>query len=384
MEFYRAGRKMILLLVVVLVLAGCAVGDTLYLDEEGWEEGGYPDTELVEDDSDCPIDMVYDAEWDECVDGDAFDDEGGFLTLLDDMWKDAPEDCYEDETYDAELEQCIYNGADVESFSLLDILGGVIDSFSLQDEGLGDGVVLVTYKISGETLLDPVYVEVGDDFIAAQKDLDSQQSAWAYFASLVPVEERAQIVEFQVFTDGEEETLAYVEPLADDLRTWRLSIDIADTKNVQELTLTMIHEYGHVLTLNAGQIAVGQSGCSTYQNQEGCALPQSYLAVFVDQFWGELYDEWQEIDYIQNDDAYYAALDDFYAKYADQFVSDYAATNPEEDIAEAWSHFVLYPRPDGKTIAEQKILFFYDYPELVTLREEIVARTVSRVRRSGK
>ncbi len=111
----------------------------MYADEEGWEEDEYVETDLVEGDGDCPADMVYDAEWEECVYLDDLDDEGGFLSLLDNMWKDAPEDCFEDETYDAELEQCIYNGEDVEfeSVSLLDALGGVINSFSLQDEGLG-------------------------------------------------------------------------------------------------------------------------------------------------------------------------------------------------------------------------------------------------------
>jgi hypothetical protein len=47
-------------------------------------------------------------------------------------------------------------------------------------------------------------------------------------------------------------------------------------------------------------------------------------------------------------------------------------TNPEEDIAESWSFFILSPKPAGNTIAEQKILFFYNYSELVQLRNEIL------------
>ena len=371
MEFQQK-VTVVLLFIVLLTLSACGAED------DYWEEDAPMGPE------DCSADMVYDAEWEECVYPDELEEGEGFLGLLDSMWKDAPEDCFEDETYDAELEQCIYNGEDedFESVSLLDVLGGVIGSFSLQDEGLGDGDVLVTYSVSGDSLLDPVYAEVGDNLIAVQKDIDSQEAAWAYFASLIPADEREQIVQFMVFTDGEDETLAYVEPLADDLKDWRLALDIADTKDVQDLTMTLIHEYGHVLTLNSEQITAGQASCSSYQNQEGCTQTQSYLSIFVDQFWGELMDEYLEIDSIQNDTAYYNALDDFYTKYPDQFVTDYAATNPEEDIAESWAHFVLNPRPDGDTIAEEKILFFYDYPELVTLREEIVSRTVSRVRRS--
>jgi hypothetical protein len=34
------------------------------------------------------------------------------------------------------------------------------------------------------------------------------------------------------------------------------------------------------------------------------------------------------------------------SKYKDQFVTDYAVTTPEEDIAESWTFFVLAP-PKG-------------------------------------
>ncbi len=45
--------------------------------------------------------------------------------------------------------------------------------------------------------------------------------------------------------------------------------------------------------------------------------------------------------------------------------------NPEEDIAESFLHFVWEDKPKGRTIAEQKILFFYDFDELIKIREEI-------------
>ena len=48
----------------------------------------------------------------------------------------------------------------------------------------------------------------------------------------------------------------------------------------------------------------------------------------------------------------------FYQKYKDQFVDDYAVTDPNEDIAETWAFFVLSPKPQGDTIADQKIVVF--------------------------
>jgi hypothetical protein len=55
-------------------------------------------------------------------------------------------------------------------------------------------------------------------------------------------------------------------------------------------------------------------------------------------------------------------------------IHEHAATNLEEDIAEAFTFFVLFPRPNSDTIAEQKILFFYRYPNLVHLRDQILRR----------
>ena len=65
-------------------------------------------------------------------------------------------------------------------------------------------------------------------------------------------------------------------------------------------------------------------------------------------------------------------IEDFYKTYEDQFVSDYAPTSPMEDIAESWAFFVLSPKPELSSIANEKILFFYEYPELVELRTKIL------------
>ena len=64
----------------------------------------------------------------------------------------------------------------------------------------------------------------------------------------------------------------------------------------------------------------------------------------------------------------------FYRKYSDQFLTEYAATSPEEDIAESWAFFILSPKPEQNSIANEKILFFYEYSELVQLRQEILTR----------
>ena len=70
--------------------------------------------------------------------------------------------------------------------------------------------------------------------------------------------------------------------------------------------------------------------------------------------------EWKKIDAHSNDldpTEYDNMLYAFYEKHSDQFVDDYATTDPSEDMAETFAYFVYSPKPAGYTIVYQKILF---------------------------
>ncbi|MFQ9918858.1 MAG: hypothetical protein ACLRWQ_23270 [Flavonifractor plautii] len=56
------------------------------------------------------------------------------------------------------------------------------------------------------------------------------------------------------------------------------------------------------------------------------------------------------------------------------FVTDYASTDPSEDIAESFTYFVLWDAPEGDAVWEEKLNFFYRYPELVEFRTQARAR----------
>jgi len=155
-------------------------------------------------------------------------------------------------------------------------------------------------------------------------------------------------------------TVFYLTPTQRDIETAK-----------RNLAYTLIHEYAHLLTLGPSQVTPSlaifdnpddediyyqeASACPYYFPGEGCAQPDAYLNEFFDRFWVDIHEEWQDVNLIEDDDAYYEALDEFYYKYEDRFVTDYAATNPEEDIAEAFAFFVLSPRPAGDMIAQEKI-----------------------------
>jgi hypothetical protein len=112
--------------------------------------------------------------------------------------------------------------------------------------------------------------------------------------------------------------------------------------------------------------------CPQYFTGEGCSKPDSYINMFFERFWTDLYNEWLEIDEEENERTRENKLNRFYETYQDQFLTDYAPTSPAEDIAEAFTFFILSPKPSLTSIASEKMLFFYEYPELVELRMQIL------------
>lgn len=259
----------------------------------------------------------------------------------------------------------------------------------MKEDLLDTEVTLVTYTISGDELINPFYTTVSSNLQTEQDDTQTHQKIWDYFRAIIPSHQRSVISEYAIITDGQGGTLASVSQTYSDPDLWSLQVDIADTANYYDLTYTLVHEFGHLLTLGPNQVPPSLavfnnpeddniyldevSACPNYFPGEGCAKADSYINSYYNQFWVDIYDEWNEINLEEDEDAYYDKLDAFYFKYSDQFATSYAATNPEEDIAEAWAFFVFSPKPTGDTIAEEKILFFYQYPELVELRANILA-----------
>ncbi len=250
---------------------------------------------------------------------------------------------------------------------------------------------LVTYMVSGDDIIRPSFEDVPADLVNAQQDTEAHQRIWKYYASLIPAEYRADLQEFSIMTDGQDEILAAVAQTYTDPYKWGLEVDIADSQDYYYFTFTLVHEFAHLLTLGPQQVPPSQAifdnpedndiynnevaACPNFFPGEGCSNTDSYINAFYNQFWADIYDEWNEINLEENDDRYYEKLDGFYYKYEDQFLTDYAVTHPAEDIAESFAFFVYSPKPAGDTIAEQKILFFYNYPELVTLRDHILSNT---------
>jgi len=132
----------------------------------------------------------------------------------------------------------------------------------------------------------------------------------------------------------------------------------------EEMKVTLVHEMAHILTLNDSQVNEKAGSCSTYKLDEGCANITSYIVSFFNQFWKS----YGPVDEYDEDAAY-----DRYDKNPTDFVNDYAATNPVEDLAETFAHFVLEDKPKNcdATVADKEKCSLYEFSELVTMRDNI-------------
>lgn len=81
----------------------------------------------------------------------------------------------------------------------------------------------------------------------------------------------------------------------------------------------------------------------------------SFRKAFYDRFWKDL--------------GVTAAAD--YAEHPTSYVSRYGANNFHEDIADTFALFVLGAEPEGSTVAEEKLRFFWEDAGMTALRREI-------------
>jgi hypothetical protein len=252
-----------------------------------------------------------------------------------------------------------------------------------------DETSIVEYDVDNGKLLRQVKSDVDPSLKRWQKDKVKLARPWKLFNALFPKGQRDIIDHYVLYTDGSAKSAASLSPNGAEEGTYSLYVDIIDaypknTFDADSLTYFFIHEFGHVLTLNhneqADEVEIDEDeDCAkAYNSLFGCMRRASYLNQFYDRFWKPTWEDFQKIDKNGYESALQQEQNQWYAQHEDWFVTEYAAVNPEEDMAETWSAFVLKEKPPAsQTVAEQKILFFYDQPELVALRAAIRHRLVA-------
>jgi hypothetical protein len=231
--------------------------------------------------------------------------------------------------------------------------------------------------------------EVPERLQGFQDDAVLHRKIWDYFVEIVPESVLSMVTSFSIYTDGQGVGTAmqafYNPPYH------YLSIDLFDLGDTPVMTSSLIHEAGHLVTINKSQIKhmidwpfntsvdwesfqLGQKECGYIYSTSNCAIPGSYLDLFYNRFWKERHN--YQI-YLINHAFYYdqdmtPIASQLFNEYPDEFLNLYAATNMNEDVAVSFERFVLGPKPEEDRIADQKLLFFYEFPELVVFREQVI------------
>jgi hypothetical protein len=207
---------------------------------------------------------------------------------------------------------------------------------------------------------------------------------WEQVAALSPdAFSNAYIETYGVFDDKESDTLAYVSD-DDGNGKWLVVVNVAgyQSSSERERASTLIHELGHIVTLNESQVApTSESACDArggFFTGEGCATNGAYINDFVRRFWSIA-------DLAAVGGGAGENETDLYVRAPDRFVSEYAATNPGEDIAESFALFILDPKPQTtNTVAREKVAFFYAYPALTAFRTEMRTALVTGIVRNKR
>lgn len=200
--------------------------------------------------------------------------------------------------------------------------------------------------------------------------LKAHEAIWQKVKDLYPENYLAMITEFKIGSDGKGSVLAYTLRKNVSLDEWRLGVDFDDmayydsSLNGQYLNETLIHELAHIITLSTSQMKSTKDSFTTYKTVEGDLSVDAYLNRFVNLFWEN---HLKALNNIKNE----RDLERYYQSYQNEFVSRYAFTNPEEDIAESFRMFVSYEKPLGNTLADEKIRFFYRFEEMIQIRDYI-------------
>ncbi len=184
-------------------------------------------------------------------------------------------------------------------------------------------------------------------------------------STLIPSDKLERIVEIKEESDGEFGNLAAVEPVDDKGKEWLLVYDPADLNlGKEEIIRTLIHEYAHIESLNETQVRHGDINPNKgeFVISEGVVKEASYLLIFIKKFWTD--DMIDKVNSLLDDEGV-----EIFNSHPNHFVSEYAATNFVEDFAESFAEFVMSDKKTDNTIASQKVNFFYQFKELIELRE---------------
>jgi hypothetical protein len=201
---------------------------------------------------------------------------------------------------------------------------------------------------------------------------DTHRKFFTRFFDLVPDEYDRFFIDLVVYEEQASDFEGFVEtvpPYRPD--TWRLGINemmFEFKENSRATNELFVHEFSHVVSYQGipGRTEPANATCHEIFAELGCPPDNAYLTDFIEEFWSD-----RELDELM--EAKEGELIWTNQEVRDNFVSEYASTDPAEDFAESFTVFVLAARPTGASVPEEKVSYFYQFDELVDLRSDIRA-----------
>ncbi len=246
--------------------------------------------------------------------------------------------------------------------------GDTTDNPDNTNNPTGSDGEITLYTIDGDNIIKKQDYKVTGQDLAYQQDTKKHQELWSLTKKIIPANYRTKMNEFLIYNGDVSGSSGFVIETKSDLSKWQMGVAINFANDQKELAYTIIHEFGHILTLNNDQVdaIINEANCSNYYTGEGCSKTASYINKLQSNYWADIWEE-----FIKAKDTE-TAMESFYTKYSSRYVTQYASTNPGEDIAEVFATFVTRNGGvNGSSIAEQKIQLMYNHNELIELRNYI-------------
>lgn len=166
----------------------------------------------------------------------------------------------------------------------------------------------------------------------------------------------AYVREWRIFENRSTDLGAFVELIAgtDDwvVGVNRENFDQNEPQIIEAYANLFVHEYAHIILYDQPEMETA----------------------FSDRFWTAAdYRHATAVERASGDNRF-ALLRRYYDTNQNRFVGDYATMNVDEDMAETFVAFVRNAKPEGTTLKDRKVRFFYEYDDFVELRTELRGR----------
>lgn len=223
--------------------------------------------------------------------------------------------------------------------------------------------------IENRNRYDYITYAVDDDFELVNAEHENElpigteeefMEIWERFTAIIPGERITSVSHFNLFSDGEGNTLAYVDIQPEGTT---LGVDIRDNTNRASQYRTLIHEYGHIHSLPAKDFTEGCGG-----TELDCLKDGTLMAEYTERFWSQYGEKWIENKFKSDPEK-----EAFFNNNAGDFYVPYQALNPKEDFAVTFVAFITGRIPQGEgQLKDVKVRAFYEDPDLVALRVDIL------------